>query len=102
MAEDVSLEVSGWLPVGDAGADTACFGAGLNYYFDHIFVPLEAIYRGDLNSLTVGSGIGLDFPLGNITVLQAKAGPQYVLDSDVGDDWTWGISGSIGWQFAGK
>ena len=102
LAEDVSFELAGWLPLGGAGAETFSASAGLSYYFDHLFIPLAAAYRGDLDSWGVGTGLGLDFPVGERTILRGQAGPQYLVDGDIEDQWTWSAVASIGWRLGDR
>jgi hypothetical protein len=102
LAEDVSLELAAWEPVYHAGMDNLSASAGLKYYFDHLYVPLDVIYRGDLDSLGFGTGLGLDFQVGDRTILRGQAGPQYLGNSDIEDRWTWSVGASIGWLLGGK
>ena len=98
LAPDVSLELSGWLPLGDAGFDTTSLSAGLNYFFGHFYIPMALQYRGDLDTLALGTGAGLDFPTAGRTIFRTELGGQYLADTDLDDQWTWSLSASVGWR----
>ena len=97
FAEDFSFELAGWEPVGNAGAGNLSASAGLSYYFDHLFVPLEVQYRGDLDSVGFGTGLGVDYRVGERTILRGQAGPNYLGNTDIVDNWDWSAQLSVGW-----
>jgi len=98
IADDASMELAAWEPVYDAGLDNFSASAGLKYWFGYWYVPLDAIYRGDLDTLGFGSGIGTEFLAGDRTCFRIGAGGQYLGDSSISEQWTWSITTSIGWR----
>jgi hypothetical protein len=99
LADDFSVEVSGSVPLGAQGAENFSAGGGLGYHFGPWVIPLEAGYRGDLDTLWIGLGGGIDFLFPDGLALRIKAGPQYLYDGDLEEHWAWSSQASVGWTF---
>lgn len=102
LAEDFSLDLSAGVPLGDAGQDTLSAGVALHYYFDSWFVPLAVTYRGDFDTIALGSGIGWEYQTPGRTVFTVAATGNYLTDTEVSDPWIFGVVGTIGWRLGNE
>jgi len=102
LAEDFSMDLSAGVPLGDAGQDNLSAGVALHYYFDSWFVPLAVTYRGDFDTIALGSGVGWEYQTSGRTVFSVAGTGNYLTDTDISDPWLFGVVGTIGWRLGNE
>lgn len=99
LRNDLSIEGGAFMPLGAPGADNLGLSAGVNYYLGNFFLPAAIGYRGDLDTLTVDVGAGYEYLFKNKTTIRVKAGPEYLADHDIAEEWAWKAEVGLGFTF---
>lgn len=99
VTDDLSIDGGGFMPLGAPGAENLGLSGGVSYFLGNFFLPAELGYRGDLDTLTATLGVGYEYVFKNSTAVRVEAGPQYLADHDIKEEWAWKAEAAFGWTF---